>query len=429
MKSRPYKSPLTWAIVSAVLFTGLSAWHLTEPRYEGKTPHEWFSAAVELGPMPRGLGGPREEWKASFDACGEAFQQLGARGIRMLVDEHLRRQPLYLEWYDRAAKALDGVITLPARQRPSPFRREVVVARQLLLQVGHAAAPELIRGTYSRSAEVRGHAASLLGELGPGNPAAQRRLLALRNDVSTEVVYRALEVVWMTLPEAETAVPLMLPFLSHTNGRVRVEASYAIGGLPPMPDLTFDRFVATLSDVEGTARANAARAIGLAGRRSEAAVAALEAQLDDPDAVSHFRASEALARMLDRQESSRHARLLEVVTEAETSDRDYFRLIGFTARIAMEGAEMPIDDMIETFRSLLSSPMTYIRRDGIVGMQEYLEARGGAPHPELESLLQGAQADPNGLIRHLARVALDNLSRRDHPSKLQQSIRSPWKMI
>jgi hypothetical protein len=59
----------------------------------------------------------------------------------------------------------------------------------------------------------------------------------------------------MTLPEPDTAVPLILPFLTPTNQRVRVEASYAIGCLRPLPDLTLQRLLSALSDTEWTEKA------------------------------------------------------------------------------------------------------------------------------------------------------------------------------
>jgi hypothetical protein len=111
MISRHNRSPVLWALVSAVLLVGLSAWYLSEPKYEGRTPREWLRAAVEVGPSPRGSRGGME-WNASFEACGVAFQHLGRRGIRLLVNQFLQQQPIHLEWYDRAASALHGVITL-----------------------------------------------------------------------------------------------------------------------------------------------------------------------------------------------------------------------------------------------------------------------------------------------------------------------------
>jgi HEAT repeat protein len=394
-----------WILAAALVFIGLLVWHFSGPRHEGRTAREWFREAVEAGPLLGRRTVAADERTKAFEARALAMQRMGRRGFRLLVAEYLHQPPFYLRWYDRLAPTLSGLISLPPRN-PTPFRPESDIARQLLLLAGHAAAPELIRRTRSGPANTRGRAAGLLGELGPGSPAAERRLLELLDDASDEVIYRALEVLWMVQPDPDTALRAIVPLLNHTNGRVRIEASYAIGSLRPMPDLTIDGLSSALSDSEGTVRANAARAIGRAGTSSETIVAALEAQLDDTNAVSRFRAAQALARLLDPETANRNDRLLEVVREAEASPQDYFRLIGFEARSALQGGAVTGTPVVDMLNGLLSSTAAYMRIEAIQGIETLMDRSARAPTEEILFMLRIAEADLNGLIRQLATSAL-----------------------
>jgi len=333
---------------------------------------------------------------------------MGGRGIRFVVGEYLRETPLYLTYYDKAADALRGVVDLPAR-RSTQAPGEAMVARRLLLRIGPVAVPELIRRTHSREAGVRGRAATLLGELGLENTAAQRRLTELLSDTSTEVVYRSLEVLWMTLPEHGAAVGAIVPFLSHTNLRVRVEASYALGCLQPIPKPTLEPLLNLLSDPHATPRANAARAIGLTGERSDRILTLLEAQLSDVSQVARFRAAEALARLYGSELSDRNDLALQVMVEAEASRDHYFRLIAFNGWIALGGGDGPRSALPATFREALSNPQTYVRSDAIESLEFYARTHETALPPEFMSLLVAALEDQNGVIRYRAAAVLENL--------------------
>jgi len=390
-----------WVVLPGLLLAVIAG-QLWQPRYEGKTSDEWFEQAVRRAPPARGT----QPESAAFQECSEAFRRLGKPGICRVVHEYVKQMPFYLEWYDRAAVTLQKVVKLPPRRQPNRLR-ESLVAHRLLLRIGPDVIPELIHRTRSRNAAVRARVATVLGELGPGNPQAQACLLRILGDASAEVVYSSLEVLWMTLPEPGIALPAIVPLLTHTNDRVRVESTYVIGCLAPVREPALGTLVTLLSDSVGTVRANAARAIGLSEVRSEPIHAALEARLGDTNAVTRFRAAEALARLYRQEATNRAVGLLVVLAEAERSDRSYFRLIGFNARTALGEGEWSSEAMMDTFETLLADAMTYVRSEALAGLASHSETRRLPVPPAIRVLLVPVQDNVNGLIRQQATLLLE----------------------
>ena len=387
-------------ILLLFLLVGGVLWDRAQPRYEGRTAREWFRMALQSDGMQSWSIGRSTVETPQFRECAKAFQHMESAGIGVVVEEYLKQTPIYLEWYDKVVVGLQPVVKLPSRRQSNDFQ-ESIVAHRLLLRIGQAAIPELIRKARSRRPEVRAQVATILGELGPGSPEAQACLVRMLGDASPRVIYGSLEVVWMTLPEPKTAIPLIVPFLTHTNSRVRVEASYAIGRFPPISEPGFAILLTLLSDSDVTVRANATRAIGLSGIRSAPVLASLEARLDDSNPVTRFRAAEALARLGGLDASNRTTRLLEVITEAEHSPRPYFRLIGFNARSAMGMTGSMGESMIDTFQQLLADPAPYARCEALESLTLYC-GTNPPPPPAIRALLVSSRQDPNGLVRQQA---------------------------
>jgi len=388
------------AVLALVIFAVVVE-QVMPPLYKGKTAGEWFEQAVRSAPPSPGPAPGNELERASFQECAEAFRRMGRRGIRRVVDDYVQPTPFYLMWYDRAAVALQKVVRLPARAQSNRYR-ESLVAHRLLLRIGPDAIPELIRRTRSRNPALRVRAVTVLGELGPGNPEAQACLYRMLRDPSVEVIYSSLEVLWMTLPEPGIAVPAIVPFLTHTNVRVRVEATYCIGCVAPVPEPALETLVTLLSDSDGTVRANAARAIGLSGARSESIYSSLEARLADAEAVARFRAAEALAMLYGLEATNRTAGLLEALAEAERSDRVYFRLIAFNTRTALGAGGWSNEGIDDTFHELFAHVMGYVRTEAMAGLAFYSH-KSGTPVPSaIMDLVVGAEEDVNGLVRHQA---------------------------
>jgi len=397
---KPRRGALWVVAILPLVLLALVIGQVMPPRYEGKTAGEWFEQAA------RGT----EPEPASFRECTEAFRHMGNRGIRRVVDEYVQPTPFYLLWYDRVAVALQSVVKLPARAQSNRYR-ESLVAHRLLLRIGPDAIPELIRRTRSRNPVQRAQVVTVLGELGPGHPEAQACLFRMLRDPSVEVIYRSLEVLWMTLPEPKIAVPAIVPFLTHTNNRVRVEATYCMGCLAPVSEPALGTLVTLLADSDGTVRANAARAIGLSGVRSEMIFASLEARLSDTNSVAHFRAAEALVRLYGREATNRTTGLPAVLAEAERSNRSYFRLIGFNSRTALGAAEWSSEAKEEIFPELFADAMAYVRSEAMAGLTFHLETHRTPVPPAIRDLVLGAREDANGLIRHQATLLLQSSER------------------
>lgn len=407
---KPRRGALWVVSVLSLVLLAVVIGRVMPPRHQGKTAGEWFEEAVRnVRTWPEPAGGTESE-RASFQACAEAFRCMGTRGIRWVVDDYVIQTPLYLKWYDQAAVAMQKVITLPARAQSNRYW-EYLAAHRLLLRIGPEAIPELIRRGHSRDPAQRARVVTVLGELGPGNSKAQACLLRMLGDPSVDVIYSSLEVLWMTLPEAEIAVPAIVPLLTHTNNRVRLEATYAIGCLTPIPEPVLGTLVTLLSDSGGTVRANAARAIGLSGVRSEPIYRALEARLGDAEAVARFRAAEALVRLYGPEATNRTTGLLEVLAEAERSDISYFRLIGFNMRTALGEGEWSSEAANDTFRELFAQGAAYIRSEAMAGLAFHSKTSGTPVPSGIKELVVGAQEDVNGLIRHQATRLLQSSER------------------
>jgi HEAT repeat protein len=172
--------------------------------------------------------------------------------------------------------------------------------------------------------------------------------------------------------------------------------------MAPVPEPVLETFLTLLSDVDDTVRANTARAFGLCGVRSEPIFAALETRLDDSNAVTRFRAAEALARLGGPDATNRTPRLLEVITEAEGWPTPYFKLIAFNARTALGQAELGNEQMIKTFQTLLTFTASYERSEAIDSLTFHCRTDATPLLPAIRTLLVSAQQDSNGLIRQKA---------------------------
>jgi HEAT repeat protein len=179
------------------------------------------------------------------------------------------------------------------------------------------------------------------------------------------------------------------------------------GALTPLPASVRQALVKALSDGDGNVRANAARAIGLSGTSSEEVFSALAGRLQDSTPVARFRAAEALVRLRGPDALCHEPLVSPVISEAEHSSNDYFRLIGFNARTALGEEEMSDPATVEMFRCLLAAPTAYRRTDALAGLIFRLERSASRIPAEIETLLRAAEHDHNGLVRWQARSILD----------------------
>jgi HEAT repeat protein len=393
------------AIAGLVLLTAVF-WLLSEPRYQGKSGHGWFQEVVKQSGSSAS--------SISELACGpvdwgkelEAFRVLGDRGVRIVLNKYRYEPPFYIEWYEWARNRVGKRMQLPGPSR-SAAPADPWIAKRLLLELGTNAVPELLRMSRARVPEDRAAAASLLGELGPGHAETRQRLLELLADPSADVLYHVLEVLWMTQPDAATAVPTIFPFLTHTNSRVRVEASYALGWLKPIPPDALDLLLNSLEDTDPTVRANAARVLGLTGIQSPWILERLDARMSDTVPLVGYRAAEALARLCGPEARNRSVPVLETLQTAVDSGSSYFQLIGLDGQSALQ--DPPTDDaaVLRILSPAFHNPNAYVRCDGLRTLALWISTRKTRSDQELRSMLVLVTRDPNGFVRQLAKDTLE----------------------
>lgn len=399
--------------VGLVLMLIALGYYVAGPRYSGVTAEKWLEEAcrrtsTRFGPTGILVGVRAGAAQEALALAGpvEAFRHMGRRGIDCLIDAYVDQESAFRAWYERLAGKVRGFVRLPARSSPD-LRVRSRAAYRLILRVGPSAIPAVVRRTQAADTEERLRLLPLLGEFGPGHAQTQACLFRMLADPSPEVVFRALEALWMTQPEPTSAIPQVLPFLNHANPRVREEASYVLGSLALIPPSLWQPLVKALSDGDGTVRANAARALGLSGASAQELSSALAGLLQDANPVTRFRAAEAMLRLQGPDSLQQAPHLSRVIREAGLSSNDYFWLIGFNGRTALgeEGVSAP--ETIAMFRRLLHNPQAYFRTDALAGLMFRLERSASGIPAELETLLRAAEHDHNGLVRFRARAILE----------------------
>ena len=405
--------PRGWFFVGVGLTLMLIAlgYYATGPRYKGISAEKWLDGASQsMGSGPSAIRGvvvpgATEEAYALAGAV-EAFRHMGNRGIDRLIDAYVNSKSAFQTWYERLARQVRGFVRLPARS-PSGWGVRSTVAYRLILRVGPSAIPAVIRRMQATDTEKRVRLLKLLGEFGPGHAQSQACLFQMLTDPSPRVVYGALEALWMTEPEPTAAIPQVLPFLHHADSLVREEATYVLGSLTSTPASLWQPLVKALSDRHGTARANAARALGLSGASAPEVSSALAGLLQDANLVTRFRAAEAMVRLQGPDALGRTPRLGQVIREAELSSNPYFWLIGFNARTALGEEGVGDPETVAMFRRLLLNPQAYFRSDALAGLMFRLDRSASRIPAELETLLRAGEHDHNGLVRFRARSILE----------------------
>ena len=397
----------------AVAAFGVAVWYGTGPRHQGRTASEWFQDMFAMS-TAQGLPNLNKHPPGAPRKTMDAFQAMDERGIEFLLHKYFHTQTLAEEYYRMIAIRLRRFIRLPIRSMNNRSQT-AHAARYLLLGIGTNAIPATLEHSYSETPSIRAKAARLLGELGPGNPAAQDRLVSMLLDPVDQVVFQALEVFWMTAPNPDTALPAVLPFLSHRDKRLRIEASYIIGSLPPRPQMTLHHLMTALSDTDHVVRANAARAIGFTDTQRYQVLRLLENQLEDSSELARIRAAEALSRLKGPDLQTSRSRVVSELRQASRANDPYYRLIALNGFTALELKVMDEETVIRMFHDLMSKQGVYYRYDAIEGLQTYLSSQPGPHPPELIELLFTHRHDPNGMIRKLSQERLEELENKTAP--------------
>ncbi|MBI1177210.1 hypothetical protein GC207_07195 [bacterium] len=373
-----------WAALITLLTLGTLVIAVSlEPRIQGRTANEWFDAAIkDPGDLAR-------YGKIFADSGGAGVEYLG----RQLVTDPPNWKVLTVELYNRYGAKV-GLGFVPPPSNASRKR----TARLLLGYLEDRAAPELIRLLHTTSTTQQPEVIQAMAELGPvAAPLLGPPLIPLLQDSSVTNVYETITTLAVIGYQPETVVPLLVPFLQHTNKRVRVEASYALSNYPAFPAVTLGPLLASLNDPDTVVRSNAARALGLMGTDARRALQPLRKLLHS-ESLGASRAVEAIALIAGNDPAEVDAEYRQIHLRRRADGDRYGRLMVLHASARLGWS---IDDLDKTCHLMVISQSNWQVWEAVDVMAE-LDPRPGWVKP----LLETAAKHPNALVRAKARRAL-----------------------
>jgi HEAT repeat protein len=287
----------------------------------------------------------------------------------------------------------------------------IQLSRQLL---GHfdpaVAAPVLVDRFKSCRKADRPIVAEALGELGPDAAKwAGPCLVSMLASTNSAELAAAILALGEVLYRPEEVVPKLVPFLTNLNSLVRMEASYTLGTYKPFPGVTMQPLIERLSDSNEVVKANAARALGRMGTNARPAVDILVMVLRNTKGTAPIvpRALEALSSIAQDSPPITRGALNQWAAIKIPAD-PYFRVMAETATVRFGFHEA---DLTSDCLNLVKSPKAYIRWEALERLGEC-----GPGSTEVRTALAAGLSDPNGLVRHTARQALDQWNRRHDPA-------------
>jgi HEAT repeat protein len=230
------------------------------------------------------------------------------------------------------------------------------------------------------------------------------------HDPSPEVLLDALEVMWMIEPDPEISIPLLLPLLTNTSGRVRTEASYVLGELTPLPEIAIDALTLALSDENWVVRANSARAVGRSGITSPHIAGELDKLLTDNREVAKCRAIEALARLYGPAAPECSSNFLPAMADANAMPSNPYCTLMLLNATSSLGSNPPPNAIREAdLHVLLTESAAYCCSEALATLPLLRKASiETVPALVLNAYLRFLQSHENGYIRQHASLAYSN---------------------
>jgi len=186
-------------------------------------------------------------------------------------------------WVSRAG-GQDDVAAL-ARELDAPDVSARIEACQALARLGvkaEAAVPQLVRALQADSVELQRAAALALAEMGEGAAAAVPALTANLKSSDALVRSYAAHALGELGPAAREATEALIDVLADRDATVRREARDALRDIRPGKEVALPLFARMLTTSDP---ADAAAAVGVLAEAGAAAIPALTAALDNPDAA------------------------------------------------------------------------------------------------------------------------------------------------
>ena len=228
----------------------------SEPVYQGKRFSKWVQQAQVSTDIDR------EQMYETREAARKAIRSIGTNALLYLLSE--LTQPIS-QWRESFNRWADGKV--PFRFR-DPDERIWRAAEGLhLLGPDSAAALPVLAGLLADSR--RGYAAARAMS-GAGTLAVPHLLPAITG--TNLGADRALWALGDIAKENESAVPILVQFVTHTNSSIRKLAASHLAVVETHTDLTVPVLTAALSDPELAVRHYAANALGGIGPKAKPAV-------------------------------------------------------------------------------------------------------------------------------------------------------------
>jgi len=302
-------------VLAAIVFCAV--WLHRGPRYQGKSAHHWVGqlvrnqpaarrALLELGPagvpaLADALNA-RQSW---LEKKLESFRPRLPRWIaRRLVSpvEASVRQKRALEVLDElgpsAAPAIPALLDLDCRVSDD-FYFYSVSAQRVLLRIGEAGVPQLIRALgRGKEPAARAKAAMYLGLLGARAASASGALAKALRDASPVVRKEAVSALDQIGPPAADALPALRAAIELDNDDFRLHVVQALWDIGRDVELTVPVLVKVLRDPQNPNRARAATILARMGPDAEAAAPALIAVTQEQFSYTRVKAEEALQQII-----------------------------------------------------------------------------------------------------------------------------------
>lgn len=173
------------------------------------------------------------------------------------------------------------------------------LARKALSNIGQKILPILLKSSLDKNWRVRYESIEAIADLGllatSALPFLKKRASGEEKDVRVLVV--VISTTASMGKNASSALPMFLGYMTHSNWRVRTNASWALSQIGPKIESALPALLKAMGDTEFRVRGNAAQALAVLGVKAKSGIPLLIGQLRDKAPYARFWAINALSKM------------------------------------------------------------------------------------------------------------------------------------
>jgi len=251
----------------------------TDPIYEGKRLSRWIEEQLQSGNSP-----DKEA------AARKAVRSVGTNSLPYLMSEFTRPQSKWRSMLKRRANSAPGIGLRLLDDRDRAF-----IGTIGLYHLGPDAAPALPTLAEFLGDLERGNFAAM-AMCGAGDLALPYLLKAI-TVTNTAVVENAFRGLQGLANETETTGPALVPFLQHTNCRVRINTAAVLSTRGLLDDRTVPTLARGLSDPDPAVRFDSVHFLMGMRERAKPAVPELLRLMKDSDPYIAKAASNVVAQI------------------------------------------------------------------------------------------------------------------------------------